>query len=83
MDILAALQNVSPPVGAGRCKLQRIIDGIPDDTTGKAELVAALEPGGLAADRLATTFAILGSPVSGTLIRRHRVSQCQCFGVRS
>lgn len=78
MDILTALHDTAPERGAERCKLQRILDDIDDDTPGKHELVAAVESGP-AAQRLTLTFSALDMPVSSDVINDHRARRCRCY----
>lgn len=79
IDILGALNN-TPRRGNRLCKLAEILDDIPDDTPGKAELAAAVEnPDDWPAARLTVTFSAIGKPVSANLICDHRAQRCLCF----
>lgn len=78
MDILTALHDTAPERGANRCKLQKTLDAIDDDTPGKPELLAAVESGP-PASRLTLTFSALGTPVSESLICDHRAHRCYCY----
>lgn len=85
MDIRTALDGSTPANrSGGRCKLQKTLDAIPDDTTGKPDLVAAAEDlsGTWAGIRLASVFANLGTPVSASGITLHRRHLCACYGIR-
>lgn len=79
MDILAALAAVPQP-GEGRCKLQRIIDDIPDDAPGRDDLLAAVDdPKGYPSKRLALVMRALGTPVGDERIQDHRGKRCVCY----
>jgi hypothetical protein len=80
MDILTALHEASPTRGKARCKLQRILDDIPDEAPGKAELLAAVEDAAnYPAQRFTLTFTALGTPVSRDGISDHRGKRCRCY----
>lgn len=79
MDIRAALHDANPTRGQARCKLQTILDDIPDDADGKDELVAATADDDWSAMKLTMTFSTLGVPVSAGTIRDHRAKRCRCF----
>lgn len=80
MDILAALHDTSPELGKARCKLQHILDEIPDETPGKDELLAAVGDGAnYPASRLTLTFTALERPVSSDTIADHRAKRCRCY----
>lgn len=87
LDILSALQNTNPEPGAKRCKLQKILDSIPGDTAGKADLEAAVytrdaqkpDEYEFAAQRLTVTFGTLKMPVSKDIISEHRGKICACY----
>lgn len=80
MDILAALHDANPTKGTKRCKLQRILEDIPDGTDGKDALLAAVSDShGFPAQRLTLTFTALGTPISGDLINDHRAKRCACY----
>lgn len=81
MDILAALNDANPQRGAKRCKVQTILDEIPDETPGKDALVAAVDatPATFPAQKLTLTFSALGTPVSDGGISNHRAKRCICF----
>lgn len=81
MDILAALNDTNPQRGANRCKVQRILDDIPDETAGKAELVAAVDADKdtFPANRLTLTFSALGMPLGDGAICDHRAKRCFCY----
>ncbi len=80
MDILTALHDANPERGSRRCKLQQILDGIPEDTAGKADLVAATQDAdGFPGSRLTLTFSALGTPVSDDTINDHRAKRCRCY----
>lgn len=79
LDIFSAL-NASPRKGANRCKLQLILDGIPDDTPGKSDLVAAVNDADeYPAQSLTLTFSALERPVSADIINDHRAARCLCY----
>lgn len=79
MDILTALNDANPQRGAKRCKVQKILDDIPDDTAGKADLAAATLDTTFAASRLTLTFSALKVPVGPDLINDHRANRCACY----
>lgn len=80
MDILAALHDANPSRGAQRCKLQRILDEIPDETPGKADLIEAVaDATGFPGSRLTLTFSALKIPVSKDIISEHRGQCCRCY----
>lgn len=80
MDILAALNDHSPRKGQNRCKLQRILDDIPDETPGKDALVAAAgDAAEYPAAHLTMTFSALQAPVSADIINDHRAARCLCY----
>lgn len=79
MDILSALHDANPERGAKRCKVQRILDDIPDDTPGKDDLAAAVLSTEFAAQRLALTFTALDLSVGPDSIRDHRARRCYCY----
>ena len=79
MDILAALA-ASPQRANGSCKLQRIIDDIPEDAPGRDDLLAAnTDAKGYPAQRLAIVMSALGTPVNNGLIQDHRAKRCVCY----
>lgn len=73
MDISTALDT--GPQGPC-CKIQRILDGIPDDTPGKAELLEAMADEARSSLSLAWTLRALDRPVSYETMRRHRAGYC-------
>jgi hypothetical protein len=80
MDILAALEGSAPTQRIGRCKVQRHLDSIPDDTAGKSDLLAVFEPNsGWSSPQLGQAMTKLGLGVSLTLIRQHRAGACPCY----
>jgi hypothetical protein len=80
IDILTALHDANPQRGNRRCKVQSILDEIPDETAGKDALVAAIaDAASYPAQRLTLTFSALGSPVSDGTIANHRGKRCACY----
>ena len=85
LDILGALQATATP-SDGRCVIQRWLDDVPDETSGKAELVEVI----LERDRSAPTYRPI--PTVATILRRlgfstsensvgnHRAKRCRCYG---
>lgn len=79
-DILAAL-SAGPKPSNRKCKFATLLDAIPDDTPGKADLVAAAASGsGWGHRRLSIVMGSLGMPVSSSSIGEHRSQLCICFG---
>ena len=79
MDILAALA-ATPQRANGRCKLQRLLDDIPEDAPGRDDLIAAVgDPAGYPSQRLAIVLAALGTSVGEGLIQDHRGDRCKCY----
>ena len=81
MDILAALNDANPQRGKNRCKIQRFLDSIDDETPGKGDLSAAVaaDPQAFPAKHLTMTFSALGTPISAELISDHRNQRCLCY----
>lgn len=80
IDILAALTNANPRLGDKRCKLALTLDGIPDDTPNKADLVAAVDDSeGYPANRLSLAFSAISRPVYKDTIADHRAKRCRCY----
>jgi hypothetical protein len=77
VDILAALEATTD-IPTGRCKVQRVLDDIPDDTPNKDRLVAAIG-GEVTAERVAITLGLLGYPIGDSTIKQHRRSTCPCY----
>jgi hypothetical protein len=85
MDILAALEASASGNVTGRCKVQKTLDSIPDDTPNKPALQAAVDDktGEYSRLRLAAAFTNLGLTVSASSIANHRRNVCQCYGIGS
>lgn len=77
-DIAAALA-AEPVQSDRRCKLQRLLDSIPEDTPDKDQLVTAVVGGDIAAVKAASVMSRLGLRVSDSLISDHRAKRCPCF----
>jgi hypothetical protein len=84
MDILAALE-ASPSAATGRrCKIQRFLDSIPEDTAGRAQLEATLstmdrdDPDYRQASKLIALLGRLGVVTSVSCVNDHRAKRCVC-----
>lgn len=78
-DILAALAT-TPTLSTTVCKLQAVVDAIPEGTEGRADLVAAVnDPKAYPAHYLVQVFHRLGTPVGENLVRHHRAKRCVCW----
>lgn len=86
MDILEALAQAPARQTDRKCKLQRWIDSIPEDTAGKAELVATLEtrdqldPAYRPVPQAEKILHRLGLHISVKAIGDHRAGRCVCHG---
>ena len=84
MDILQALADDAPVKSSRRCKLGGLLDAIPADTPGRAELVATIETRDRNDDNFpfAQTLLVLyrlGLGVSDKTLGEHRRRLCRCF----
>lgn len=79
-DILGALVATAPTRNTDVCKLQAVVDAIPEGTEGRAELVEAVnDPKAYPAHYLVKVFHRLGTPVGENLVRHHRAKRCVCW----
>ncbi len=84
MDILNALASTETPKTGRRCKIGRWLDEIPDETPGKAELVATLQerdrmsPDWRPLDQLDALLIRLNVQTSNKTIGDHRAGRCRC-----
>jgi hypothetical protein len=87
IDILAALESDKITRGPRACPIQKWLNGVPDDTAGKAELESILTTG---RDRLAepsyrtmpqilTILSRLNFYTSESSIGDHRAARCACY----
>ncbi len=85
LDILTALEATPGTRGNRSCKMQRWLDGIEDDTPGKASLVATFtvtdpaSPDYRTLAQLDAISAALGQATSSKTIGDHRARRCRCF----
>jgi hypothetical protein len=84
MDILAALEATPSATTGRRCKIQRFLDSIPEDTAGRAQLEATLttidsdSPDYRQASQLLALLARLGVVTSISTVNDHRAKRCVC-----
>lgn len=84
IDILAALEASPSPVTGRKCRIQRFIDRIPEDTAGRDTLIATLttmdqsNPDYRTATQLVALLARLGESTSVSTVNEHRAGRCVC-----
>ena len=84
IDILGALTNETSPTSHRKCRIQRWLDNIPDNTPGKPELVATFatpdpnDPNYRQLDALDRVTQRLGLATSIKTIGDHRAGRCRC-----
>lgn len=85
MNILEALADSAPAQSTRKCKVQRWLDDIADDTPGKADLVATIETTDPKADAYRTVEQVekvlyhLGLSTSNKTVGDHRAKRCRCY----
>lgn len=85
VDILSALVEAAPAKSSRKCKVQRWLDDIPDETPGKEELVATITTTDPKSDVYRTIDQVdkitykLGLVTSTKTIGDHRAKRCRCF----
>lgn len=77
-DIQAALA-AAPQRKAKACKVQRMLDEIPDDHPDKHIMVELATTNGETSVYAATVFANLGLGVANATILMHRAKTCPCY----
>lgn len=84
LNILDALTGEAATAGALKCKLQRWLDNIPDETPGKTELAATFattnpaDPNYRPLDALDRVARRLNFHTSIKTIGDHRAGRCRC-----
>lgn len=85
IDILSALSESAPARSTRKCKIQRWIDDIPDETPGKDALVATIITTDPKSEDYRTVEQIdkltyrLGLVTSTKTLGDHRAKRCRCY----
>lgn len=85
IDILAALEEAATTRSSRKCKVQRWLDEIPDETPGKDALVATVittDPKSehyRPVDQVDKLIYRLGLVTSTKTLGDHRAKRCRCF----
>lgn len=85
MDIISALEDTAPAKSNRKCRLQRWLDDIPDETPGKDALVETIMTTDPKSDVYRTAPQVdsivykLGLSTSPKTVADHRAKRCRCF----